>query len=74
VKVYERLKAYGEEEGMKAAPPPRNWALTQTASWLNFLLGRDHNAKRLGIQPPARLSGGKGGTVGAGEGTAASRK
>jgi methylenetetrahydrofolate reductase (NADPH) len=26
--------------------------LWQTSSWLNFYLGRDHTAKRLGIKPP----------------------
>jgi len=60
VKVYERRKAYREEDGMKECPPPRNWELNQTASWLNYLLGRDHNARKLGIQPPVRPSPGKG--------------
>ena len=32
--------------------PPCNWELWQTSSWLNFYLGRDHTAKRLGIKPP----------------------
>ena len=39
--------------------PPCNWDLWQTASWLNFYLGRDHTAKRLGIKPPGRKDQGQ---------------
>jgi len=28
--------------------------LWQTSSWLNFYMGRDHTAKRLGIKPPQK--------------------
>jgi len=53
VQAYERLKAYGEEETLGAyIVPPCNWELWQTSSWLNFYLGRDHTAKRLGIRSP----------------------
>jgi len=53
VKAYERLKAYREEDeiGTNVAPPC-NWDLFETPSWLNFYLGRDHTAKKLGIKPP----------------------
>jgi methylenetetrahydrofolate reductase (NADPH) len=56
VQAYERLKPYGEEDKLGAySIPPCNWDLWQTASWLNFYLGRDHTAKRLGIKPsPAK--------------------
>jgi methylenetetrahydrofolate reductase (NADPH) len=55
VQAYERLKAYGEEDTLgKNMVPPCNWDLWQTSSWLNFYLGRDHTAKRLGIRPPQR--------------------
>lgn len=53
VRAYERLKAYHEEEQIKAATPPRNWELWQTSSWLNYFLGRDHTAKKIGIEPPS---------------------
>ncbi len=53
VKAYERLKAYGEEDTIGSyIVPPCNWELWQTPSWLNFYLGRDHSARRLGIKPP----------------------
>jgi methylenetetrahydrofolate reductase (NADPH) len=43
VKVYERLKAVGQDGSMKKGlVPPRDWALNETSSWLNFFLQRDH--------------------------------
>ncbi len=54
VKAYRRLKAFQEEQKLQEyIVPPCNWQLRETSSWLNFYLGRDHTAKRLGIQPPA---------------------
>ncbi|MBW2058205.1 MAG: methylenetetrahydrofolate reductase C-terminal domain-containing protein [Deltaproteobacteria bacterium] len=54
VQAYERLKAYGEETALADyIVPPCNWELWQTSSWLNFYLGRDHTARRLGIKPPS---------------------
>jgi len=53
VQAYDRLKAYGQEKSLgDYIVPPCNWELWQTSSWLNFYLGRDHTAKRLGIKPP----------------------
>jgi methylenetetrahydrofolate reductase (NADPH) len=53
VQAYDRYKAYDEEGRIGAyIVPPCNWDLWQTSSWLNFYLGRDHTAKRLGIKPP----------------------
>ncbi len=53
VKAYERLKAYKEEGSIGAYTiPPCNWGLRETSSWINFYLGRDHTAKRLGVKPP----------------------
>ena len=44
VRVYERLRAVGEEERLKEGfVPPRDWGLTGTSSWLNYYLGRDHH-------------------------------
>jgi methylenetetrahydrofolate reductase (NADPH) len=44
--AYERLKAYGEEEGMLANPVVvKDNALARTSAWGNALLGRDHQAK-----------------------------
>jgi methylenetetrahydrofolate reductase (NADPH) len=55
VKAYERLKADGEEDEIGSTiVPPCNWELWETPSWLNFYLGRDHVAKRLGIEPPEK--------------------
>ncbi|MBC7259098.1 MAG: methylenetetrahydrofolate reductase C-terminal domain-containing protein [Chloroflexi bacterium] len=54
VRAYGRLKHYGEEDKLGAYHvPPVNYDLLWTASWLNFYMGRDHTAKRLGIVPPA---------------------
>lgn len=53
VQAYERLKAFEEEDKIGSyLTPPCNWELWETSSWLNFYLGRDHTAKRLGIKPP----------------------
>jgi methylenetetrahydrofolate reductase (NADPH) len=55
VQAYDRLKAYqGENSLGDYIVPPCNWELWQTSSWLNFYMGRDHTAKRLGIKPPAK--------------------
>jgi methylenetetrahydrofolate reductase (NADPH) len=43
VRIYERLKSRGLEDGMKKGfVPPRNWALNNTSSWANYFGGRDH--------------------------------
>lgn len=61
VQAYDRLKAYGEEGSLgEYIVPPCNWELWQTSSWLNFYMGRDHTAKRLGIQPPTEKKPSKG--------------
>lgn len=53
VRVYPRLKSHGAEETLaNYHVPPVNFDLMWTSSWLNFYLGRDHSAKRLGILPP----------------------
>lgn len=50
VDAYARLKHYGEESRLDDAPvPPCNWDFYQTSSWINFYLGYDHTAQRLGI-------------------------
>jgi methylenetetrahydrofolate reductase (NADPH) len=47
VRAYNRLKPYGEEESLKDGyTPPRNWALDQTSSWVNYFLGRDHHGQK----------------------------
>ena len=44
--AYERLKAYGEEEGMLDGPVViKDNALVRTSAWANTFLGRDHNTK-----------------------------
>jgi len=54
VRAYRRLKHYGEEDALRnnQVPPPDH-RLRRTSSWLNYFLGRDHTARRLGIKPPA---------------------
>ena len=53
VRAYLRLKAYHEEDTIREnLVPPNDWSLWDTSSWLNFYLGRDHAAARLGIKPP----------------------
>ena len=50
VRVYARLKKHSEEESIRDIDvPPCNWDFYQTASWLNYYLGRDHVGKRLGV-------------------------
>ena len=57
VRVYERLHSHGAEETLGAYHiAPRNEELAGTSSWLNFYLGRDHSAERLGIVPPAPVA------------------
>lgn len=44
VRIYERLVACGLPDSMRQGfVPPRNWALNNTSSWLNFFRGLDHN-------------------------------
>jgi methylenetetrahydrofolate reductase (NADPH) len=44
--AYERLKAYGEEEGMLDGPVVvKDNALRGTSAWANTFLGRDHSAR-----------------------------
>jgi methylenetetrahydrofolate reductase (NADPH) len=60
VKAYDRLKSSGKEDLVgENIVPPCNWDLWETSSWLNFYLGRDHSAKRLGISPPQAKPSGK---------------
>jgi methylenetetrahydrofolate reductase (NADPH) len=53
VQAYDRLKEFGEEGAIEDhIVPPCNWRLSDSSSWLNFYLGRDHTAIRLGIAAP----------------------
>ena len=55
VRAYNRLKGYKKEDSIGAyTSPPYNWDLWQTSSWLNFYLGRDHTARRLGVKAPQK--------------------
>jgi methylenetetrahydrofolate reductase (NADPH) len=50
VRAYARLKKHSEEESIRDIyVPPCNWDFYQTASWINFYLGRDHVGKRIGV-------------------------
>ena len=47
VRAYERLKAFGEQDGLlPEILPPRDWSLNETCSWINFYLGKDHMGKK----------------------------
>ncbi len=60
VRAYQRLKSHGAEgEIVEDIVPPPNWELMGTASWLNFYMGRDHSARKLGIAPPETKAGSK---------------
>lgn len=62
VRAYDRLKPYGEEETLGSYHiPPANYDLLYTSSWLNFFMGRDHTAKRLGVEPPEKNQGDRSG-------------
>ncbi|MCK5915211.1 MAG: methylenetetrahydrofolate reductase C-terminal domain-containing protein, partial [Deltaproteobacteria bacterium] len=55
VQAYDRLKNYNEEGNIKDdLVPPSNWDFIHTSSWANYFLGRDHSAKKAGIQPPEK--------------------
>jgi methylenetetrahydrofolate reductase (NADPH) len=58
VKAYARLKRYGEQEKLGACEvPPCDWDLYQSSSWINFYLGRDHTARRMGIPEVKKSEG-----------------
>ena len=57
VRVYERLKAHGEESKLKShCLGPRNWSLNWTSSWLNFYLERDYHGSALPLCERAKGS------------------
>ncbi|WP_093882942.1 methylenetetrahydrofolate reductase C-terminal domain-containing protein [Syntrophus gentianae] len=50
VRAYSRLKSRHQENLLEEIPvAPCNWDLNSSSAWLNFFLGKDHTAKRLGI-------------------------
>ena len=58
VKAYARLKQYREESQLDAyRVPPCNWDFYQRSSWVNFYLGRDHTANRMGISKVVKKIG-----------------
>jgi methylenetetrahydrofolate reductase (NADPH) len=51
VRAYQRLKSQNKEDEIgKYLVPPCNWELSQTSSWINYFLGRDHSSKLRGIK------------------------
>lgn len=51
VRAYARLKDSNKENKLQEyTVPPANWDFYQKASWINFYLGRDHTAKRIGVE------------------------
>ncbi len=51
VKAYVRLKSRGQERQLETVHvPPCNWDLDSSSGWLNYFLGKDHTARRLGIE------------------------
>ncbi|MDW7771731.1 MAG: methylenetetrahydrofolate reductase C-terminal domain-containing protein [Desulfobulbaceae bacterium] len=57
VRVYDRegKSSTIEQFGRTTYLPPKNWALDQTSSWINFYAGRDHC--RIRFDPPEKLEG-----------------
>jgi methylenetetrahydrofolate reductase (NADPH) len=50
VRAYDRLKSHGAEEELNGErTPPANYDLSQSSSWINFYLERDHSAKKLSL-------------------------
>jgi len=48
--VYDRLSSIGNLDDLrKEYIPPVNWSLSDTSSWANFFLGRDHTSKKLKV-------------------------
>lgn len=57
VRAYDRLRGSRQESRLEEIPvPPCNWDLNSSSGWLNFFLGKDHTAKRLGIEEPSDQS------------------
>lgn len=57
VKAYTRLKRWGRESQLETVlVPPCNWDLDSSSGWLNYFLGKDHTARRLGIEEPSDKS------------------
>ncbi|HNQ19098.1 MAG TPA: methylenetetrahydrofolate reductase C-terminal domain-containing protein [Smithellaceae bacterium] len=55
VRAYARLKKYAQEKQLEQnIVPPCNWDLHQSSSWLNFYLGKDHNAKKQDNSPAGK--------------------
>ena len=53
VRAFDRLKHDSREDELGSYHvPPVDYELLRTSSWINFYMGRDHTAKRLGIEPP----------------------
>lgn len=45
VRAYERLKSFNEEESLKYnIIPPRDWYLNRKSSWINYFMGKGHEA------------------------------
>lgn len=54
VRAYARLKSDRQESRLETiSVPPCNWDLDSSSAWLNYLLGKDHTARRLGIEETA---------------------
>ncbi len=59
VRVYSRLSRPGRERFLEQLLPPRDWRLYDTASWLNFYLGRDHRSVEFQLAYPGPCSRGQ---------------
>jgi methylenetetrahydrofolate reductase (NADPH) len=53
VGAYARLSHYEQQDSLGTYEvPPVDYDPRHTSSWLNYYMGRDHTAKRLGLKPP----------------------
>jgi len=54
--VYDRLSSIDSLDDLrKEYVPPVNWSLSDTSSWANFFLGRDHTSKKLEAMAKAEV-------------------
>ena len=59
--AYARLKASAAHNVISPhIIPPTNWKLKASSSWLNYYLGKDHTAIRLGVRPLEKQANAEG--------------
>jgi len=54
--IYKRAKSRKQCEKLRFIIAPRDWALYETNSWVNYFQKHDHASKELDLEPPAAES------------------